>query len=116
MTTARFGLAVGLAAASVWAAVAFSADRDVTLTTYYPSPRGVYDELRANRVAGLGDGVETFLDTRTGELQVSQINLRDAKTGKLYQLSVQDGKLIIADLEQQKGFVMVDLSQLPGKP
>ena len=43
---------------------------EITLTTYYPSPRGVYDELQANIYRDLGDPANRFLDpTATSQLQ-----------------------------------------------
>jgi hypothetical protein len=59
---------------------------EITLTTYYPSPRGVYDELRANRVV-----------------------LTDRATGKLYSLSVNEGRFLMTDVEKQQAFVLLEL-------
>lgn len=43
------GAAIGLAAAGVVAAAVIAVAEDVQVTTYYPSPRGVYEELRTTR-------------------------------------------------------------------
>ena len=58
---------------------------DITVSTYYPSPRGVYDELRANTVV-----------------------LKDSTTGKSYSLTVHDGKLLATDLEKHRAFVLLE--------
>jgi hypothetical protein len=50
----RNGLLVGMLGLLVFgAALAVVAQEDITLTTYYPSPRGVYEELRVTRNAFL---------------------------------------------------------------
>ena len=63
---------------------------DITLTTYYPSPRGVYDELRANRLI-----------------------LTDQKTKEDYALTMEEGRLLLTDVKRQKAFVVVDVSGGP---
>ena len=60
---------------------------DITLTTYYPSPRGAYDELRANRLV-----------------------LSDQKTKQDYTMTMEDGRLLLTDSKSQKSFVLVDVS------
>ena len=57
----------------------------MTITTYYPSPRGVYDELVANTVV-----------------------LKDTETGKSYSLTVHKGKLLVTDLEKHQAFVLLE--------
>ena len=42
-------LRLGIIGAAVWLAPAARGE-EITVSTYYPSPRGVYDELRANTV------------------------------------------------------------------
>ena len=59
---------------------------EITLTTYYPSPRGVYDELRANRLV-----------------------LKDQATGKHYSLTVDRGRFLLTDSEEHKAFVLLEL-------
>ena len=58
---------------------------DITVTTYYPSPRGVYDELVANTVV-----------------------LKDTETGKSYSLTVRKGKLLVTDLEKHQAFMLLE--------
>jgi len=45
--------------------LAFAADETITITTYYPSPSGSYNELRANRMAV---GVGTTMPSIIGSL------------------------------------------------
>jgi hypothetical protein len=63
-------LVSGLAVATTTYAIA----EELTLTTYYPSPRGVYNELVANRFTDLGD-TSKFLDadgiSQLRDLQIS---------------------------------------------
>ena len=64
---------------------------DITISTYYPSPRGVYDELRANRLI-----------------------LTDQKTKQDYTLTMEDGRLLLTDSKNEKAFIVVDVgSELP---
>ena len=78
---------MGLAGAAVCLAPAVRGE-DITVSTYYPSPRGVYDELRANTVI-----------------------LRDSATGKSYSLTVHEGKLLVTDLETHKAFVLLEIPE-----
>ena len=61
---------------------------DITVTTYYPSPRGVYDELRANRLV-----------------------LTDQKTKQEYSLTMEGDRLLLTNLKDRKAFVVVDVSE-----
>ena len=79
----------GLAGAAVCLAPAVRGE-DITVSTYYPSPRGVYDELRANTVV-----------------------LRDSATGKSYSLTVHEGKLLVTDLEKHKAFILLEVPETP---
>ena len=80
---------LGIAGASLVLAPAVRGE-DITVSTYYPSPRGVYDELRANTVV-----------------------LRDSATGKSYSLTAHEGKLLVTDLETHKAFVLLELPEPP---
>ena len=75
---------LGIGAAALWAAP-LAHGEDLTISTYYPSPRGVYDELRANTVV-----------------------LKDSVTGKSYSLTVREGKVLITDLEKRRAFVLIE--------
>ena len=56
------------------ATVSYSIAEEITLTTYYPSPRGVYNELQANIYRDLGDSANRFLHpTATSQLQGLQV-------------------------------------------
>lgn len=81
------GLMVGL---FVGGLVVFAGEESITMTTYYPSPRGVYDELRANRVV-----------------------LTDRQTGSTYSLTMEQGKLLLTDLQGSKAFVILELPESP---
>ncbi|HEX9779696.1 MAG TPA: hypothetical protein VGB20_00620 [bacterium] len=59
---------------------------EITMTTYYPSPRGVYDELRVNTLV-----------------------FRDTKTGTVYSLKMNDKRLILTDMEEEQAYLVVDL-------
>ncbi len=80
--SARWLLSIGVAA--LWAAP-LAHGEDLTISTYYPSPRGVYDELRANTVV-----------------------LNDSATGKSYSLTVHEGKVLITDLARHRAFVLLE--------
>ena len=82
---ARWLIGVGGAAACIAPAVR---GEDLTVTTYYPSPRGVYDELRANTVV-----------------------LKDSATGKSYSLTVHAGKLLVTDLEKHQAFMLIEFPE-----
>jgi hypothetical protein len=77
-------LLLGLAAGGLFAI----AQESITLTTYYPSPKGVYDELRANT-----------------------LSLKDGETGDIYSLTMKGGKLIITDMARKRGFIVIDFNQ-----
>jgi len=62
---------------------------EISLSTYYPSPRGVYDELRVNKLV-----------------------LTDAATKRTYQMTMDHGKLVITDQDREKNFVIIDLGEL----
>ena len=79
------------ALSAVFGAGLLAYGEDITLATYYPSPRGVYDELRANRLI-----------------------LTDQKTKQDYVLTMEDGRLLLTDSKNRKAFVVVDVSgELP---
>jgi hypothetical protein len=59
---------------------------DMTISTYYPSPRGVYDELVVNT-----------------------LRLRDAAKNRDYDVTVKDGKLLLTDKKYNKSFLIVEL-------
>ena len=88
MNHARWGRwLLGIAGAALVLAPAARGE-DITVSTYYPSPRGVYDELRANTVV-----------------------LKDSTTGKSYSLTVHEGKLLVTDLEKHKAFVLLEIPE-----
>ena len=78
---------MGLAGAAACVAPAARGE-DISVSTYYPSPRGVYDELRANTVV-----------------------LKDSATGKSYSLTVHEGKLLVTDLEKHQAFVLLEFPE-----
>ena len=78
---------IGLAGATLCLAPAVRGE-DITVSTYYPSPRGVYDELRANTVV-----------------------LRDSATEKSYSLTMREGKLLVTDLAKHKAFVLLEFPE-----
>ena len=61
---------------------------DITVTTYYPSPRGVYNELRANLLV-----------------------LTDQKTKQEYSLTMESGRLLLTSLKDGKAFIVADVSE-----
>ena len=62
----RVGAALGLILALV---PAFAVAEDLTVTTYYPSPRGVYGELRTTGNVGVGTGTTMPLSARLHVVQ-----------------------------------------------
>ena len=91
-----------------------AAGEDVTLATYYPSPRGVYEEVRANRFVALDGGTSYGLDTREGTVELSQVILVDSDSRRRYSMSIRDGKLVVVDLQSSRGFILMDMAQLKG--
>ena len=81
----RFWWLVGVA---VWLLLGIGRGgaEDITLTTYYPSPRGVYDELQANTLV-----------------------LKDRSTGSTYSLTMNAGRLLITDTAQGRTFMIIEL-------
>ena len=62
--------------------VAYALAEDLTLTTYYPSPRGVYKELRVAQRLALGTGVPPARLTVTGPATIPPAaSVRPALTG-----------------------------------
>ena len=62
----RVGAALGLVLALL---PAFAVAEDITVTTYYPSPRGVYGELRTTGNVGVGTGTTMPLTARLHVVQ-----------------------------------------------
>lgn len=107
----RTGLTLG-AGALLGAVVAFAAEESITLTTYYPSPRGVYDELRARRYASFTQPEKFVLDMESGEAKLGSLSFLDEVSGRRYGLRVEDQRLLVTDQESGKSFVLMDLHQL----
>ena len=102
------GIAVGMLMSGL---LVFAGDESVTLTTYYPSPRGVYDELRANRYSGLSGSDPYVLDMTTGTLDVTRVVLRDPQTGRRFGLRVNDRHVLITDLEEKRDYLLLDTAK-----
>ena len=83
MTRWLMGIVVGVICA---AAVAMG--EEVTVSTYYPSPRGVYNELRVNRLV-----------------------LVDEATQQLYEMVMANGRLTVTDTKKQRTFLLLDLNE-----
>ncbi len=75
---------------AVWAGAGGLAARgeEMTITTYYPSPRGVYDELQANT-----------------------ITLPDKTTGQRYTLTMNAGRLLLTDVAGERAFILLELPE-----
>ncbi len=67
----RLGLLAGVAV--LWSTTMTAFAEDITLTTYYPSPRGVYKELRVND-AGLAPSTAALEITQTGTIPALLVN------------------------------------------
>ena len=104
-------IALLIIASIVAGAIIAVAQESVTLTTYYPSPKGVYDEIRANKLASIDAPDEYFIEMKTGRAVISEVALKDKRTGDLYSLSMQNGQFIISDARRKKGFMVIDFNQ-----
>jgi hypothetical protein len=104
-------IGVLIGASIVGGGIVSFAQESITLTTYYPSPKGMYDEVRANKFSSIDHPDDFFVDMKSGEASISRFKLKDEKTGDLYELKMQDGQLIVADLKRKKGFIVVDFNQ-----
>ncbi len=93
MTPWGKGVLLGAVCGALGAGGLLAQGEELKVTTYYPSPRGVYNELRAN------------------ELVAKQVTLTDHDTEKHYTLMMKEGKLLIADVESQEAFVMIEFPQ-----
>ena len=92
MTQAMWGRwFIGAAGVALLVAPAARSE-DISVSTYYPSPRGVYDELRANTMV-----------------------LKDSATGKSYSLTVHEGKVLVTDLEKRQAFVLLEFPESPSR-
>ena len=89
----HWGLLGGLIAGIIVGSHLTAYGEELKVTTYYPSPRGVYDELRAN------------------ELVAKKVTLTDHVTDQHYTLLMNDGKLLIADLKQDKAYVIIEFPE-----
>ena len=89
----HWGLLGGLIAGVMVGSHLTAYGEDLRVTTYYPSPRGVYDELRAN------------------ELVAKKVTLTDHVTDQQYTLLMNDRRLVIADLGQDKAFVIIEFPE-----
>ena len=108
-----FGFAAGVLCGVLWSQHGSAVAEDITLNTYYPSPRGVYEELRAGRYMGLNEKDSTTLDTVKGELVINQIAFRDKKSGRRMGLRFEDSKMIVSELDwpDSPEFAIFDFSQ-----
>ena len=109
--TSRVSLSLA-GAALLGAVIAAAAEEQITLTTYYPSPRGVYDELRARRYASFTQPEKYVLDMESGEAKLGSLSFVDEVSGRRYGLKVEDQRLLVTDQESGKSFVLMDLHQL----
>ena len=105
--------ALALAAGVLLGAIlAFAAEEKIALTTHYPSPRGVYDELRARRYASFSQPTKFLLDMETGDAKMARLTLIDETTGRRYGLRIEDQRLLVTDQESDKSFILMDLHGL----
>jgi hypothetical protein len=103
MPMRRWGL--GVAGAVILGNLAGWAEEEITLTTYYPSPRGVYNELRANRYASFTEPEKYVLE------MTSEVVLYDKATGQDYSLNMERGRLLLTDLKRGKSFLLLELPE-----
>lgn len=98
-------LLAGIAVVGAWVVFA----EELTLTTYYPSPRGVYNELRANRYGGITGEEPFMLDMTTGALEVSRVILRDQVTGRRYGLFITEQRVVLQDIQEERNYILLDM-------
>ena len=105
------GWLVGLAGVLVGslAVVAAEQGESLTLSTYYPSPRGAYKELRAHRYVSLSAPEKYVLDMQSGILHISRVALYDESTGRSYHLMFDAGELLVVDPDEGSAFVLMAL-------
>ncbi len=85
-------LSLGLLAVLIWFRFSFAQQSEsITITTYYPSPYGSYNELRTNMLAV---GSNTAMPTANGDLRANRI-----VTGATTTIpgAAQDGDLIVGN-------------------
>ena len=82
---------------------------DITVTSYYPSPRGVYEELRATRYRGVDDQAPYEIDLDKGTALIKEVHLMDKKTQQEFGLSVDSGRLLFTDYKQKKAYIVFEL-------
>ena len=104
----RWGWVIAVGALALgWLAVVQA--EEVTLTTYYPSPRGAYDQLLANRVSSLRDRDRYFFDLDQGALRTRDLVLYDPVADKAYTIRMENNRLMISDPALAKPVMILEL-------
>ena len=86
---------------------------EITLQTYYPSPRGAFDQLLANRISSLADREQYFLDLEHGIVRTTEVVLFDPVSAKAYRVRIEGGRLVLVDPNLDRPYVILDLNQQP---
>lgn len=108
---------------SIFFLVAFiflASAEDITITTYYPSPEGVYNQLRTNTLAV---GVSTSMPVTDGHARIRELDVIDAlKHGGVLHLgwdiaeyirtedvSIESGDVVIVDPNHNQSIIKTSL-------
>ena len=100
-------VAAAAALALGWLAVVQA--EEVTLTTYYPSPRGAYDQLLVNRMSSLRERDRYFFDLDQGVVRTRDLVLYDPVADKAYTVRMEHNKLMISDPALAKPVMILEL-------
>ncbi len=98
---------VFIAFAILCAGFSYVAAEEITLTTYYPSPRGVYSELKAGTINSTADTPYEF-DLNEGNIVAKEMVLIDDVTGEKFGLRISDRKMYVVDYASKRGFLMFE--------
>jgi hypothetical protein len=82
---------------------------ELVLTTYFPSPRGTFNELKVREISGLNSPRPYTLNMETGVLEIQDLVLLDEATGERFRISINERRVIVADLQAKQGFILFEL-------
>lgn len=94
---------------AIWLAPVAHAE-EITLTTYYPSPRGVYKELRAE-VIEANNGSEFSFKLNEGTVVAEELQLIDKESGEIFGLQIEDRRLYVVDYESEVRFLLMEFPE-----
>jgi hypothetical protein len=100
------GIVIGLSAQAMWGWA-----EEITVTSYFPSPRGVYEEVMAARYRGIQKDQAYILDMEHGSLDIGQVRLRDKTTGEWFGLGMDDGRLLVTDYKNKRAYILFEVPE-----